>query len=200
LIEDKVMPKTKSEWFCTIEDCQGLKKPASGLCNKHYQQKRRRERGIKPADNMQGWPLEDRLDACSKYNEETECIEWTSTLDRKGYGQLWWDGSTKLAHRLAYELVNGSIDKGLSVLHRCDNRRCINPKHHFLGTKTDNNRDRHTKGRSAKGSGHGRSKFTEETIIKIRSDERICAEIAHDYGVSPSTIERIVNRVSWTHI
>jgi len=51
------------------------------------------------------------------------------------------------AHRVAWELTNGSIPGGLFVLHRCDVSLCCNPAHLFLGTQTDNMHDAYQKGR-----------------------------------------------------
>jgi hypothetical protein len=52
---------------------------------------------------------------------------------------------------VSWKMANGPIPDGLWVLHRCDNRRCVNPAHLFLGTVYENNLDRDRKGRQARG-------------------------------------------------
>lgn len=78
-----------------------------------------------------------------------ECWLWTGRGMGKGYGgctPLTVNGE-RFAHRASYELHFGPIPEGMQVCHTCDTRRCINPRHFFLGTQTDNLRDMRTKGR-----------------------------------------------------
>jgi len=66
---------------------------------------------------------------------------------RSGYGLVGWHGKVINAHRLSWILFKGEVTDGLHVLHHCDNRRCINPDHLFLGTHQDNMDDMTRKGR-----------------------------------------------------
>jgi hypothetical protein len=96
----------------------------------------------------------EKLLANAKANPKTGCLEWQRGR-RKGYGVLRFEGQNHLAHRAAWAVANGPIPTGLCVLHKCDNPKCINPDHLFLGTIADNCHDRHAKGRDAKGDNHG---------------------------------------------
>jgi ribosomal protein S27AE len=56
------------------------------------------------------------------------CWRWTASMGR-GYGLFQWQGATKRAPRIAYELTVGPIPDGLTLDHLCRNRACVNPAH-----------------------------------------------------------------------
>ena len=128
------------------------------------------------------------------------CWEWQSAKDGFGYGAFRFSGKTVKAHRFSWEFYIGDIPNGLCVLHRCDNPGCVNPDHLFLGTRTDNAKDRDKKGRCASKEKHYCAKLSEEQVKTIRNmwiNGMKGAEIAKLYGVDQSNISRIVNNKAW---
>jgi hypothetical protein len=98
-----------------------------------------------------------------------KCWEWKRGTQSKGYGSVSiGNKKTALAHRVAYFLEEGEIPEKMVVRHKCDNRLCCNPRHLEIGTIADNNRDAKERGRIAIGEGHGRTKFSDETVEGFR--------------------------------
>jgi hypothetical protein len=147
--------------------------------------------------------LADRL--AEKTIHSDGCHVWTGARVPRGYGYINdVSGGRKKAlrvHRVAWELVNGPIPEGLSVLHACDNRLCVNPAHLSLGTAADNTADMIAKGRMAVGE-RRTHKLTEEDVYNIRWLRGVLfqKEIAAIFGVHPQTIDRIQNGRRWKHV
>ena len=99
------------------------------------------------------------------------CWIWTDSLDSYGYGRLYLDELTVKAHRYSYEFHTKPIKEGLLVLHKCNERSCVNPNHLYEGTAKDNNVDMDNSGNRPcqKGSNNNRSKLTEQDVILIKT-------------------------------
>ena len=74
----------------------------------------------------------------AKVDASGDCWIWTGRKNDKGYGILFWEGATRLAHRVAYELLAGPITEGLEPDHLCRVRSCVNPDHLELVTHREN--------------------------------------------------------------
>lgn len=82
---------------------------------------------------------------------DSGCMEWRGHIDDRpdqGYGTITLRRTVRRAHRVALELVTGiEIPADQCGCHRCDNPKCVNPEHVFIGTVADNNADCIKKGR-----------------------------------------------------
>lgn len=128
------------------------------------------------------------------------CQIWTGALAGKGYGIFLPNGrrgKRYYAHRYSWEAVNGQIPEGMVICHRCDNPRCVNADHLFVGTQADNMRDMVEKGRSTSGEANPRAKLTKADVVAIRASDKSSREVAPLYGVSPGHIRSIRSGKKW---
>lgn len=134
---------------------------------------------------------------------ESGCWVWSGSVSNGGYGsvRLTAEGPTRNAHRLSYETFVGAVPDGQWVLHSCDNRRCVNPAHLFLGTPADNANDMYRKGRGVinpnYGERHHATSLTRDQVRAILADPRPSEKVAPDYGISGRTVRGLRAGTTW---
>lgn len=129
------------------------------------------------------------------------CWEWTASKWKNGYGRMAVNRKIKRAHRVSYEIHRGDVPLGFSVLHRCDNRGCVNPEHLFLGSQADNMADMVAKGRQLRGAEITQAKLGERDVAAIRASVGIMGkDLAAQYGVSRGQISRIRGHQNWKDV
>lgn len=132
-----------------------------------------------------------------------ECWEWSSSCYSNGYGAFGTKNKSNTAHRTAYYLHYNIEPGNLNVCHKCDNRKCCNPYHLFLGTPAENAADMASKGRAARGNKQPNSILSPEKVVAIKkriSEGEFQKNLAKEYGVTLSTISAVWKGKSWKHI
>lgn len=156
----------------------------------------------------------------AKVEKTDSCWNWIGCLHKSGYGWVTSSGKTQLAHRLAYKIFKGIIPQELCVCHSCDNKRCVNPDHLWLGSQAENIKDRDSKGRQVspsgekhrfrlypesvpKGSAHPLAKLTEPQVLAIKSRYSLgwsVRVLAKEYGVNVPAVYKLLNGKTWRHL
>jgi hypothetical protein len=138
-----------------------------------------------------------------KVQKTDTCWNWTACMTWGGYGRIGHAGKQQLAHRVSWMLEHGEFPE-LCVLHRCDNRRCVNPAHLFLGTYLDNSRDCVAKGRrpDQRRHKHPRAALSVLDSYLIQLAYRLLpvtgTQLSEAWGVSEGPIWRILHGKHWT--
>lgn len=136
------------------------------------------------------------------------CWEWTGATS-KGYGQIkLWGIVPKMVyvHRLAAKIWLGfDINSKHLVCHHCDNTKCFNPDHLFIGNHADNSQDMLNKGRGnfLKGEQNSQSKLTKIDVLNIKElikTGTLKTVITQKFNVSKGLITAITKGRAWRHI
>lgn len=159
------------------------------------------------------WARVHKTDTCWIWTGRR--VKRTGMPHEQQYGAF---GRRFKAHRVSWLINRGPIPRGQWVLHKCDNRPCVNPAHLFIGDRQANMDDMVAKGRAAtgersgqrtkpwraaRGSRNGRTKLTEAQVIEIR---RLNAsgvsqlDLSRRFRVDTGTMCRIINRGTWKHV
>lgn len=196
--------------MCIEPECDSSAR-IRGLCNKHHMRYRKQGLEMPPkVDNRVFETPAERLSRLHSVNPDTGCWEWTGQIKKNGYGvTLITLAPHKYhpynVHKLAWIVANGAVPAGLCVCHACDNRRCINPKHLFLGTHQANMTDARQKKRfqDQRGSKNNKARLTESDVLRIRAlseNGTSRVEIARMFNLGKGHASRIIHRQLWAHI
>lgn len=154
---------------------------------------------------MQSAPIEQRFFA--KVLKTESCWNWQATKVPRGYGILGRGrGSRKYiyAHRFSYQYHVGEIPEGISVLHKCDNPSCVNPKHLFLGTQLENMKDMRKKNRGTVGVRHPNAILNPEIVCNIRKEYAAggtsLSILGRKYDITFQHVHDIIKNKIWREV
>lgn len=138
----------------------------------------------------------------TKIHKTSRCWVWLGKPGIHGYGRFYTGHSIELVHRISWYLHNNMYPH-LMVLHKCNNKLCVNPQHLKHGDHAENMLDRDTCGHTPKGTKIGTSKLQDNIIVEIR--QRLLSgqtqrEIADHFGVCQQTISCINLGQVWRHV
>ncbi len=178
-----------------------------GLCINHWRRNRLYGSPLalkSHSGQFRGMPAPERF-ARQFRRTDSGCWNWIAAGDKDGYGSFRGvvGGIPFLkAHRYSYALHNGLFDLSLMVCHKCDNPKCVNPEHLYLGTGKENQQDKWRKGRGRVPFGEKAKNalLTEAQAKAILSDPRTYSEIASEYNIAASTVGSLKQRISWKHL
>lgn len=145
------------------------------------------------------------------YEHLDVCWLWSGSKINSGYGIWRFSNNTYrlvLAHRFMWMSTYGEIPEGQLVLHKCDNKLCVNPSHLFLGSYSDNVQDCLQKGRFVVGARRrgeecNRAKITEghvREIRELRQQGLLQREIAARLGTTREIVSSVLRGATWRHV
>lgn len=190
---------------CSIQDCGRSASRRNhgkrGMCSMHYQ--RYKKHGDPSRVDRTPSPAKDWINEHAAHNG-SECLIWPFHIGVDGYGRVHRenDGPLTTASRMMCETVHGKApSRKHEAAHSCGkgNRGCVNPRHLYWATPSENQMDRVWHGTSNRGERQHGSKLTENEVLEIRSLKGVMPrlEVAGRYGIDPTTVSHVWNVTRW---
>lgn len=153
-------------------------------------------------------PIPERFWSKVERRTAGECWEWKAGFNLAVQPRpiFWIKRRQEYAHRVAFSLIHGPIPEGKWVCRRCDNPKCVNPNHLFLGTPQINHDDMKNKGRRASfvGEKNSQSKLNATAVRLMRAlyleSSLSKAGISRMFGVSAPVGNRAIRGETWSHV
>ena len=192
---------------CKFEGC-GEKSRSRGWCQKHYQRWYFYGSPLTTFQNHRPYKMSlvELIDfeVGRAVRTKDGCLETQAFVNKKGYARVRFGNRSCNLHRLVLEEGLGrSLIKEEIACHRCNNTRCIDIDHLYLGNPQTNMDDKVASDRHVYGSAHKGSKLNEEKVIEIRrlhaTGRFNAVQLGRKFDISHYQIYRVVNLVAWKH-
>lgn len=187
---------------CQVDGCIKEGK-IEKFCAKHYNRKQKYGDPLAGPVYYGHLPEKERFMMYVEKMPESGCWHWRGAF-AGGYGRFRMGYKNVAAHRASLLMFSTPPENFQKLLacHKCDNPRCVNPDHLFIGTHQDNIDDKMSKGRHATGHGvdYKHAKLTEDDVLEIRASELTVRELALKFGVTTSNITAIQTGKRWKHV
>ena len=195
--------RNRSQIPCSVTGCPRTV-VAKGMCKRHWH--RNHVHGDPLAGRAQNEELIAFIERARSYDGE-DCLFWPFGRAKSGYAQI-WDADAKqrlYVHRIVCESNLGPPPKGSNdCCHSCNNGHlgCISRKHIRWGTRQENVQDAVASGAIKRGSDSANARLSLAQVIEIRSLSGLMSQrrMSIKFGVSPSCIQKIVERRSWAWV
>lgn len=147
-------------------------------------------------------PVEDKFKL--RTAKKGNCLLWTGSKTRAGYGIIMINGKMEYVHRYVYAKHNGEIPKKMVIRHTCDTPACVEQTHLLIGLQADNVRDAVERKRNPSGETHNFTKFSADIVKQIRdkyaTGNYTQTALCKEYRMSGGNLNWIVKNKIWKRL